>query len=525
MKKVVLIILVLAGAVKSVAQNNVYGKKVVGLDSLVADTIRARTQSAPYIEGFGTGVAGNNTEIQFNDNGAFGASSDLTWDGTDLGVTGSLTVDNLTLDGNIMSSSTGTIDLVPTGTEDVRITNGGDLILLNSSSRIVTPRIYTSSGGSSSAVSYYINNDENTGIYSGQADHLDIAAGGIDIINIDNTGIDVTGNATFSGDIIASSGDIYLGASSPHLTLSGGSNGSSGGQIQLNGEGASAANDIIFLSSGTEVGRWDELGNHWEFSNKSFIDIGQVTTSDNLTVGGKIGVNGASTTFPLNILSTTQQVALDIDGQNTTATILSIDNDNANSQSFIRFQNQGSSSTSIGFNDNLNVVGISHTANLDSPDFYIDNSGNATFSGDVSITGSLSKGSGTFKITHPLDTNKWLYHSFVEAPRADNIYRGQVELYRGIARVGIDTASNMMEGTFDLLNQNVQVFVTNNDTWDRVRGYYSNGIIYIECQNELSRAVVDWLVIGERKDQTVIDWNLTDENGQLIPEWNKQDEN
>jgi hypothetical protein len=144
---------------------------------------------------------------------------------------------------------------------------------------------------------------------------------------------------------------------------------------------------------------------------------------------------------------------------------------------------------------------------------------------DVNISGSLSKGSGTFKITHPLDTGKWLYHSFVEAPRADNIYRGQVELYRGIARVRIDTASNMMAGTFDALNQNVQVFVTNNDTWDLVRGYYSNGIIYIECQNELSRAVVNWLVIGERKDQTVIDWNLTDENGQLIPEWNKQDEN
>ena len=51
------------------------------------------------------------------------------------------------------------------------------------------------------------------------------------------------------------------------------------------------------------------------------------------------------------------------------------------------------------------------------------------FSGRVNVTGALSKGSGTFKIDHPLDpTNKYLYHSFVESPDMKNIYDGVVTL-------------------------------------------------------------------------------------------------
>ena len=49
--------------------------------------------------------------------------------------------------------------------------------------------------------------------------------------------------------------------------------------------------------------------------------------------------------------------------------------------------------------------------------------------GDVSISGNLSKGSGSFKIDHPLDPeNKYLSHSFVESPDMMNIYNGNVVL-------------------------------------------------------------------------------------------------
>jgi hypothetical protein len=49
--------------------------------------------------------------------------------------------------------------------------------------------------------------------------------------------------------------------------------------------------------------------------------------------------------------------------------------------------------------------------------------------GNLSVAGTLSKGSGTFKIDHPLDPeNKYLYHSFVESPDMMNVYNGMVEL-------------------------------------------------------------------------------------------------
>ena len=86
MKRHLLLVCVLLMSIYAYGQNNVYGKKVVGLDSLVADTIRARTQAVPYIVGFGAGIAGSNQELQFNNSGVFGASSNLIWDGDGLEV-------------------------------------------------------------------------------------------------------------------------------------------------------------------------------------------------------------------------------------------------------------------------------------------------------------------------------------------------------------------------------------------------------------------------------------------------------
>jgi hypothetical protein len=49
------------------------------------------------------------------------------------------------------------------------------------------------------------------------------------------------------------------------------------------------------------------------------------------------------------------------------------------------------------------------------------------FEGQVNVTGNLSKGSGAFRIDHPLDpANRILQHSFVESPDMLNIYNGVV---------------------------------------------------------------------------------------------------
>jgi len=56
-------------------------------------------------------------------------------------------------------------------------------------------------------------------------------------------------------------------------------------------------------------------------------------------------------------------------------------------------------------------------------------SGSVKFLQNLNIAGSISKGSGTFVIDHPLDPdNKLLYHSFVESPEAKNLYDGVVSL-------------------------------------------------------------------------------------------------
>jgi hypothetical protein len=49
--------------------------------------------------------------------------------------------------------------------------------------------------------------------------------------------------------------------------------------------------------------------------------------------------------------------------------------------------------------------------------------------GNVIVAGSLSKGSGSFRIDHPLQPKEsYLYHSFVESPDMMNVYNGNVVL-------------------------------------------------------------------------------------------------
>ena len=139
--------------------------------------------------------------------------------------------------------------------------------------------------------------------------------------------------------------------------------------------------------------------------------------------------------------------------------------------------------------------------------------------GNVTISGSLSKGSGSFKIDHPVkpDTHH-LVHSFVEAPQADNIYRGKVELLDGVATVNIDTVAGMTEGTFALLNREVQCFTSNESGWTAVRGKVDGNILTIEAQDNTCTDTISWLVIGERQDSHMYETSWTDENGKVIVE-------
>jgi hypothetical protein len=76
----------------------------------------------------------------------------------------------------------------------------------------------------------------------------------------------------------------------------------------------------------------------------------------------------------------------------------------------------------------------------------------------------------------------------------------------------------MTEGTFVLLNREVQCFTSNESDWDAVRGFVNGNILTIECQNASSTATISWLVIGERQDRHMYDTDWTDENGKVIVE-------
>jgi hypothetical protein len=147
--------------------------------------------------------------------------------------------------------------------------------------------------------------------------------------------------------------------------------------------------------------------------------------------------------------------------------------------------------------------------------------GTTTPASKLTVNGSLSKSSGSFRIDHPLEaksTTHDLVHSFVEAPQADNIYRGKVDLVNGSATVNIDTVAGMTEGTFVALNREVQCFTTNEANWDAVKGSVSGNILTIESENSESTATISWLVIGERQDQHMYDTEWTDDDGKVIVE-------
>jgi len=144
---------------------------------------------------------------------------------------------------------------------------------------------------------------------------------------------------------------------------------------------------------------------------------------------------------------------------------------------------------------------------------------------NTTFAGSISKGSGSFKIDHPLPSKKdthYLVHSFTESPRADLIYRDKVTLINGSATVNLDTVAGMTEGTFVLLCDNVQCFTSNESDWKAVKGSVSGNILTIECEDSSSTADISWMVVGDRKDQHIMDTDWTDENGKPLIEPEKE---
>ncbi len=117
------------------------------------------------------------------------------------------------------------------------------------------------------------------------------------------------------------------------------------------------------------------------------------------------------------------------------------------------------------------------------------------FSGNVHVSGTLSKSSGSFKIDHPQDPeNKYLYHSFVESPDMMNVYNGNVTTNAdGVAEV-------TLPGYFEALNKDYRYQLT-------VLGQFAQAIIQEKVLNNKFKIKTDkpnvevsWQVTGIRQD-------------------------
>jgi len=100
----------------------------------------------------------------------------------------------------------------------------------------------------------------------------------------------------------------------------------------------------------------------------------------------------------------------------------------------------------------------------------------------------------------------------------DLIYRGKIDLVGGTATVNIDTKAGMTEGTFVLLNRDIQCFTSNETGWTAVKGSVSGNILTITAQDNTCTDTISWMVVGERQDDTIKALNMTDADGNLIVE-------
>ncbi len=117
------------------------------------------------------------------------------------------------------------------------------------------------------------------------------------------------------------------------------------------------------------------------------------------------------------------------------------------------------------------------------------------FQGNCTVTGTLTKGAGAFRIDHPLDpANKYLQHSFVESPDMKNIYDGV------ITTDASGNATVTLSDWFGALNKDFRYQLT-------CIGQFAQAIVSSEIANnqfsiktDKPNVKVSWMVTGIRHD-------------------------
>ena len=258
-------------------------------------------QNVPIV-GAGSTPAGANEEIQFNNNGVFGASANLTWDGVELyantvGTRGLVVNDGRNAaNGGLIFSTTGTglgqtliynfyanraFDIYTTATSPITFRNAssgtGDMVRM-------LP------GG---AVEIYYNGSKK--------------------LETTNTGISVTGNVNATGNVKATAGQLQVSNSAQPAFVTGfqaplaftqsvvyrlpPADGSSGQVLSTNGSGI-----LSWVSSGG--GSAAGANTQIQFNNNGVLGASPNLTWDGTNLGSN-GTMSSGTMFALNFVAST----------------------------------------------------------------------------------------------------------------------------------------------------------------------------------------------------------------------------
>jgi hypothetical protein len=306
-----------------------------------------------------------------------------------------------------------------------------------------------------------------------------------------------------SADINHFNGNVGIGTTNPL------------DKLEINGSDRAIALTVGGGAGNEYGGRWrvydTGAGVYTSFDTKN---VGS-WTNDRLTIlssNGNVGIGTTSPSYRLDVNSTTDTKLLLTGSTN---------------QNAMLFGAAGSANEYyVAAGNNLVTGGdkgfLIYNTTANQPQLFIEQATrNVKVFAGFEVVGALSKGSGSFRIEHPLpekSATHQLVHSFIEGPQADLIYRGKATLVNGVASVNIDTSATMTEGTFEALCREVQCFTTNESGWTAIRGKVTGNILTIQAQDSTCTDEISWMVIGERQDKHMMDTEWTDENGKVIVE-------
>jgi hypothetical protein len=205
---------------------------------------------------------------------------------------------------------------------------------------------------------------------------------------------------------------------------------------------------------------------------------------------GVLGVNNAKTGFSPGVVGVTNS--------GTSAGVYGYNATTSGHGSAVQGQIEGSPFGAAGVFATHGGVGLilnGLSGSNYTQEFSVDASGNGFYAGNLTVTGKLTKGSGSFKIDDPLDpANKYLSHSFVESPDMMNVYNGNITTDRhGLATVTLPDYFEALNGDF-----RYQLTVIGQFAQSIVARKIANNRFVI--QTNKANVEVSWQVTGIRHD-------------------------